>query len=74
LARAQETEERRCSRSLINPVWGFHCQVGITTFLLSFVIPFFCKSRAESILPFRPYIAIAVARSGGQGRLCVPKT
>src|SRR5258708_37071740 len=31
-------------------------------------IPFFCLTRAASILPSRPHIAIAVARSGGQGR------
>ena len=33
-----------------------------------FVIPFFCSTRATSILPSRPYISVAVARSGGQGR------
>ena len=37
-------------------------------FLFSFVIPFFCSTRAASILPSRPHISIAVARSGGQGR------
>jgi hypothetical protein len=31
-------------------------------------IPFFCSTRAASILPSRPHISIAVARSGGQGR------
>jgi hypothetical protein len=40
----------------------------ITPFLSSFVIPFFCSTRAASILPPRPHISIAVARSGGQGR------
>jgi len=49
-------------------VWGFLCQDGITPFLSSFVIPFFCSTRAASILPSRPHISIAVARSGGQGR------
>ena len=33
-----------------------------------FVIPFFCSTRAASILSSRPHISIAVARSGGQGR------
>ncbi len=37
-------------------------------FLSSFVIQFFCSTRAASILPARPHISIAVARSGGQGR------
>jgi hypothetical protein len=32
------------------------------------VTPFFCSTRAASILPSRPHIAVAVARSGGQGR------
>src|SRR5208282_6509263 len=40
----------------------------ITPFLSSFVIPFFCSTRAAGILPPRPHISIAVARSGGQGR------
>jgi hypothetical protein len=58
--------DRQISR--IRLVWGFICQGSITPFLLSFVIPFFCSTRAASILPSRPYISIAVARSGGQGR------
>ena len=49
-------------------VWGFLCQGSITPFLSSFVIPFFCLTRAASILPSRLHISIAVARSGGQGR------
>ena len=32
------------------------------------IIPFLCSTRAASILPSRPHIPIAVARSGGQGR------
>jgi hypothetical protein len=32
------------------------------------VTPFFCSTRAASILPSRPHITIAVARSEGQGR------
>jgi len=47
---------------------GLSLSRGITPFLSSFVIPFFCSTRAASILPPRPHISIAVARSGGQGR------
>jgi hypothetical protein len=47
---------------------GLSLSSGITPFLSSFVIPFFCSTRAASILPPRPHISIAVARSGGQGR------
>ena len=47
---------------------GLSSSRGITPFLSSFVIPFFCSTRAASILPSRPHISIAVARSGGQGR------
>ena len=54
--------------SSIRLVWGFVCQGGITPFLSSFVIPFFCSTCAASILSSRPQICIAVARSGGQGR------
>ena len=36
--------------------------------LPSFVISFFCSTRAACILPSRPPIFIAVAHSGGQGR------
>jgi hypothetical protein len=36
--------------------------------LLSFVPLFFCSTRAASILPPRPRVAIAAARSDGQGR------
>ena len=57
--------------SRIRLVWGFLCQgyhAGITSFLSSSVIPFFCSTRAASILPPRPHISIAVARNGGQGR------
>src|SRR5208337_2047334 len=35
---------------------------------LYIITPFFCSTRAASILPSRPHIAVAVARSGGQGR------
>ena len=53
---------------IIRLVWGFLCPGGITPFLSSFIIPFFCSTRAASVLPSRPHISIAVARSGGQGR------
>src|SRR6266498_5271019 len=52
----------------IRLVWGFLCQGCITRFLSRVVTPFFCSTRAASILPSRPHIAVAVARSGGQGR------
>ena len=47
---------------------SFLCQWGITPVLSSFAIPFFCSTRAASVLPCRPHISITVARSGGQGR------
>src|SRR5207253_6975913 len=52
----------------IRLVWGFLCQGCITPFLSRVVTPFFCSTRAASILPSRLHIAAAVARSGGQGR------
>jgi hypothetical protein len=52
----------------IRLVWDFLCQGCITPFLSCFVASFFCSTRAASILPSRPHIAVAVARSGGQGR------
>src|SRR5258705_6184189 len=54
--------------SRIRLVWGFLCQGCITPFLSRVVTPFFCSTRAASILPSRPRIRVAVARSGGQGR------
>ena len=39
-----------------------------TDFLHALFYSFFCSTRAASILPPRPRIAIAVARSEGQGR------
>src|SRR6476659_6933955 len=39
-------------------VWGFLCQGGITPFLWSFVIPFFCSTCAATILSSRPHICI----------------
>ena len=54
------------------PAYGLYGAVfvkgSITPVLSSFVIPFFCSTLAASILPSRPHISIAVARSGGQRR------
>jgi predicted GNAT family acetyltransferase len=61
-------EAKRRRLSTIRLVWGFLCQGCITPFLSRVVTPFFCSTRAASILPSRPHIAVAVARSGGQGR------
>jgi hypothetical protein len=49
-------------------VWGFPCQGCITPLFVMPVASFFCSTRAASILPSRPHITIAVARSDGQGR------
>src|SRR5208337_873080 len=58
--------QRRSGTAL---VWGFLCQAFRSfILLLSFLVSFFCLTRAASILPPRPHISIAVARSGGQGR------
>jgi hypothetical protein len=38
------------------------------TFFRTLFLPFFCSTRAVSILPPRPHIAVAAARSEGQGR------
>ena len=38
------------------------------TFFRTLFLPFFCSTRAASILPPRPYFAVAAARSDGQGR------
>src|SRR5215831_10771266 len=46
--------------SRIRLVWGFLCQATSTPFLSCFVIPFFCSTRAASILSSRPHISIAV--------------
>src|SRR6202795_5084154 len=54
--------------SRIRLVWGFLCQAASTPFLSGFVIPFFCSTRAASILSSRPHVSIAVARRVGQGR------
>jgi len=47
---------------------GLSLSRGRHAILVVLCIPFFCSTRAASILPSRPHIAIAVARSGGQGR------
>src|SRR6516164_2112441 len=53
----------------IRLVWGFLCQEGgAHRFFAPLVCSFFCSTRAASILPPRPHIAVAVARSAGQGR------
>jgi hypothetical protein len=46
--------------STIRLVWGFLCQGGVTPFCVVLCIPFFCSTRAASILPSRPHISIAV--------------
>src|SRR5437868_6902734 len=40
----------------------------VHTIFSHLVCSFFCSTRAASILPPRPHVAVAVARSGGQGR------
>ena len=47
---------------------GLSLSRGRHAILVVLCIPFFCSTRAASILPSRPHISIAVARSGGQGR------
>src|SRR5260221_2142109 len=46
--------------SNIRLVWGFLCQAASTPFLSCFVIPFFCSTRAASILSSRPHVSITV--------------
>ena len=47
---------------------AFFVKGGAHHFVAPLFVPFFCSTRAASILPPRPHICIAVARSGGQGR------
>src|SRR5450755_3695119 len=47
---------------------GLSLSRGRHAILVVLCIPFFCSTRAASILPSRPHISIAVARSDGQGR------
>jgi hypothetical protein len=47
---------------------GLSLSRGRHAILVVLCIPFFCSTRAASILPPRPHIAVAVARSEGQGR------
>src|ERR1700680_4314337 len=47
---------------------GLSLSRGRHALLVVLCIPFFCSTRAARILPSRPHISIAVARSGGQGR------
>src|SRR5580693_3868835 len=49
-------------------LYGAFFVKGRHAILVVLCIPFFCSTRAASILPSRPHISIAVARSGGQGR------
>ena len=49
-------------------LYGAFFVKGRHAILVVLCIPFFCSTRAASILPSRPHICIAVARSGGQGR------
>src|SRR3989454_256437 len=62
-AHCRRRRAQRRSRTAL--VWEFLCQGCITPFLSCFVASFFCSPRAASILPSRPHIAVAVARSGG---------
>ena len=56
---------RHFCRALLLPIFVVLC---CFPFLSCFVASFFCSTHAASILPSRPHIAVAVARSGGQGR------
>src|SRR6202165_321516 len=47
---------------------GLSLSRGRHAILVVLCIPFFCSTRAASILPSRPHISIAVARSDSQGR------
>jgi hypothetical protein len=47
---------------------GLSLSRGRHDILVVLCIPFFCSTRAASILPSRPHISISVARSDGQGR------
>ena len=50
-------------------VWGFVCQGGITPFLSSFVIPFFCSTCAATAAA-EFYLMLSGRTQGGQ--LCLP--
>ena len=68
LVLAVEVIEPRSEMSSSGLYGAFIVKAASRHFLSSFVIPFFCSTGAASILPSRPHISIAVARSGGQGR------
>jgi Protein of unknown function (DUF3365) len=48
-------------------VWGLVCQ-GVSSFSIFLFTTFLSSTRAASILPSRPFVRFAVARSGRQGR------
>jgi hypothetical protein len=52
----------------IRLVWGFPCQGVSRHFCLPLSFHSFVRPAPPSILPPRPHISVAVARSGGQGR------
>src|ERR1700676_2565620 len=58
----------RTGRFPASGLYGAFIVKGASRHLVVLCIPFFCSTRAASILPSRPHISIAVARSGGQGR------
>jgi hypothetical protein len=64
---AYHHRRRAQRRSRTALVWGFLCQGYLTSFFV-LLLHSFCSTRAASILPSRPHITIAVARSDGQGR------
>src|SRR5450631_2477740 len=75
--RRRQTSTRLQGATLIEPghadfphpaCMGLSLSRGGHAILVVLCIPFFCSTRAASILPSRPHISIAVARSGGQGR------
>src|SRR5712664_3634946 len=47
---------------------GLSLSRGRHAILVVLCIPFFCSTARRELLPSRPHISIAVARSGGQGR------
>jgi hypothetical protein len=49
-------------------LYGAFFVKGRHAILVVLCVPFFCSTRGTSILPSRPHISIAGARSGGQGR------
>src|SRR6476661_4377829 len=58
---------RTCGFSIYG-LYGVFLVKGAAPHFLSCCCFIFCSTRAASILPSRPHITIAVARSDGQGR------